>query len=88
MSFLDTFLAGVGFRSSTPEFDPGEEITAFLTDYDHECCLARIGDTVLRVPDATEETVGMQARLRIESFDANDHTGEATVLDVLGEGAV
>lgn len=88
MSFLDSFLAGVGFRSSTPKFDPGEEITAFVTGYDDGCCLARIGDTVLRVPDATEETVGMQARLRIDSFDTNRHTGEATVLDVIDDSAV
>ena len=88
MSFLDSFLAGATFRSNTPKFDSREELTAFLTGYDDEGAIARIGDTVLRVPDAPEEAVGMQARLRVESFDANEHTGEAALLDVLGEGAV
>lgn len=88
MSFLDKFLAGATFRSSTPAFDPGEEITAFVTGYDDGGGIARVGDTVLRIPDADEDVVGMQARLRIESFDANGHTGEATVLDVLDDGAV
>ena len=87
MSLLDKYLAGWGFRTNTPEFEPGEEITAFVTGYDGEAPVVRIGDTVLQVADAPVEAVDARVRLEVESFDASTHTGTATYLERVGESA-
>ncbi|WP_132057706.1 DUF7513 family protein [Halorussus amylolyticus] len=87
MSLLEKYLAGVGFRTNTPAFEPGEEISAFVTGYDGDTPVARIGDTVLRVEGAPADAVDARARLKIESFDATDHTGTATYLERVGESA-
>lgn len=87
MSRLDAFLEGWSFRSNTPTFEEGQELAAFVTGYDAEegVALVRIGDTVLRIPDGSPNLVDTQVRLRIEAFDANDHTGRATVLERISE---
>ena len=80
MSRFDAFTAGWSFRTTTPSFEPGEEITAFVTGYENGSGVARIGDTVLTLTDAAPELVDTQIQLRIEEFDESDHTGRATVL--------
>ncbi|PSP73533.1 hypothetical protein BRC86_08935 [Halobacteriales archaeon QS_3_64_16] len=91
MSRLDAFLKGWSFRSSTPEFEPGQEIAAFVTGRDGRGQVARIGDTILHLDtgdgNGGEDLLDTRVRLRIEDFDANDHTGRATVLERLGEGS-
>jgi hypothetical protein len=87
MSLLEKYLAGWGFRSSKPDFDPGQEITVFVTGYDGDAPVARVGDTVLRIEDAPADVVDTRVRLRVESFDDNDHTGTATYLEYVGESA-
>ena len=87
MSLLDKYFAGLGFRTNTPTFEPGQEITAFVTGYDGDSPVVRIGDTVLRVADAPVEAVDARVRLKVESFDASDHTGTATYLERVGESA-
>ena len=80
MSRFDAFTAGWSFRTTTPSFEAGEEITAFVTGYEDGAGVARIGDTVLTLTDAAPELVDTQVDLRIEEFDDSDHTGRATVL--------
>jgi hypothetical protein len=80
MSRFDAFTAGWSFRTTTPSFEPGEEITAFVTGYENDSGVARIGDTILTLTDAAPELVDTQVQLRIEEFDESDHTGRATVL--------
>jgi hypothetical protein len=87
MSLLEKYLVGVGFRTNTPAFAPGQEISAFVTGYDGDTPVARIGDTVLRIEDAPADAVDARARLRVESFDDGDHTGTATYLERTGESA-
>ena len=87
MSRRRKFFAGFGFRTSKPSFDPGEEITAFVTGHDGESPVARIGDTILTVEGASEEVVDARVRLKVESFDANAHRGTATFLEKVGESA-
>lgn len=87
MSLLDKYLAGVGFRTNTPAFEPGQEITAFVTGYDGDSPVVRIGDTILRVADAPVDAVDARIRLRVESFDASGHTGTATYIERVGESA-
>ncbi|USZ68889.1 hypothetical protein NGM10_03925 [Halorussus salilacus] len=87
MSFLDKYLAGWGFRSHTPSFDPGEEITVFVTGHDGDTPVARVGNTILRVENAPADAVDARVRLRVESFDDDAHTGTATYLERVGESA-
>lgn len=87
MSLKDKYLAGWWFRTNKPSFEPGEEITAFVTGYDGDAPVARIGDTILRVEDAPADAMDTQVRLRVDSFDGNDHEGTATYLETVGESA-
>lgn len=87
MSRLSAFLEGWSFRSNRPTFDPGEEITAFVTGYENGVGIVRIGDTILRLNDATADVVDRKIRLRVEDFDVNDHVGTAILLAELEGGA-
>ena len=89
MSRLDALLAGWGFRTATPSFDPGAEITVFVTGSDEAGPVARVGDSRLRVdgvPDG-ESLVDRKVRLRVESFDDAAHEGRATYVETVGESA-
>ncbi|GAB7012925.1 DUF7513 family protein [Halolamina salina] len=78
MSRLDAFLAGFEFRTATPTYSPGDELTAIVTGRDGDDAVIRIGDTVLRLPGAADDvTVDEEARVRVTSFDEGSATGEA-----------
>ena len=85
MSRLDSFLAGFGFRSSTPSFEAGDEIASFVTGIRDGRAVVRIGDTELLLDgvDAPGALVDERIRLRVESFDEGTNTGEATFLSVV-----
>lgn len=87
MSRRRKFFAGVGFRTNKPSFEDGQEIRAFVTGYDGDSPVARIGDTVLRIDGAPDGSVDTRAKLRVESFDDAEHTGTATYLEYLGESS-
>ena len=87
MSRLSAFLEGWSFRTARPTFEPGEEFTAFVTGYEDGAGIVRVGDTVLRLNDATPAIVDTKVRLRVEEFDGNDHEGSASVLEELEGGA-
>ncbi|GAA0658564.1 DUF7513 family protein [Salarchaeum japonicum] len=84
---LDAFFAGVGFRTATPSFDAGDEFVVVVTGREGDTPVVRIGDSVLRVPDAPRDSVRTKVRVRVESFDDADHTGTATYLETVGETA-
>jgi hypothetical protein len=69
------------FRSSQPEFAPGEEIRAYLTGFDPETGegTVRIGDTVLTVVSASAAQMDQLVELRVESFDVASATGRAAL---------
>ncbi|WP_144901266.1 DUF7513 family protein [Halobellus captivus] len=83
MSRLDMFLAGLRFRSSTPTFEVGDEVPVFVTDRGPSGLRARIGDTVLELPDADQSLFDSKVQIEIESFDEETHRGTARVLEVL-----
>ncbi|MFC7081050.1 DUF7513 family protein [Halorussus caseinilyticus] len=87
MSLREKYLAGLTFRTNKPEFEPGEEISAFVTGYDGDTPVARIGDTILRVEDAPDDALDTRVKLRVEEFDGNDHHGTATYLETVGGSA-
>lgn len=82
MSFREKYLAGWQFRTRTPAFEPGEELTVYVTGQDGETSVARVGDSVLRLADSVPADT--RVRIRVTDFDADTHAGEADVLDVLG----
>lgn len=81
MSRLAAFTEGLEFRTNKPSFDPGTEFRAFVTGYENGTALVRLGDSVLRIPDAPPNLLDTQVPVRVESFDDNDHTGQASLLD-------
>jgi hypothetical protein len=89
VSRLGALFAGWGFRTATPSFDPGAEVTLFVTGADADGPVARVGDTLLRVTGvpADETVVDRKVRLRVESFDDAGHEGRATYLETVGESA-
>jgi hypothetical protein len=86
MSVWEKYTKGWTFRTSRPTFEVGEELDVFVTGFEGETAIVRVGDTILRVPDAPRDALDKRVRLRVESFDDNDHDGTATLLDVVGEG--
>ena len=81
---LGSFLAGVGFRTNTPSFEAGEEITAFVTGVEDGSAVARIGDSKLRVSNAPDGAVDTLVRLRVEGFNDDTHVGQAEYLETVG----
>ena len=87
MSLREKYLAGLTFRTNKPSFEPGEEISAFVTGYHGTTPVARVGDSILRIEGAPDDALDTRVRLRVEEFDDNDHDGTATYLETVGESS-
>ncbi|SDY19486.1 DUF7513 family protein [Halobellus clavatus] len=85
MSRFESLFAGLTFRTSTPAFEVGDEVPAFVTGRGDDGLLVRVGDTVLELPDADPSLLDAKVQIEIESFDARTHRGTARVVDVLEE---
>ncbi|WP_121821883.1 DUF7513 family protein [Halostella salina] len=81
------YFQGWQFRTATPAFDPGAEITVILTGVRDGEVVARVGDSTLVVDGASADHVDKKARIRVSSFDDNDHDGRAELLELVGETA-
>ena len=81
---LGAFLEGLTFRTATPDYAEGETLESYVTGRDPGggVCV-RIGDTVLRLPDADPALVDALVRLRVTSFDAGSHEGTAELVEVV-----
>lgn len=84
---LAKFLTGVGFRTTTPSFDAGDEFVIVVTGTEDGTPIARIGDSKLRIPDAPADSVDMKVRVRVEEFDDTEHVGTAAYLETVGDTA-
>lgn len=87
MSLVRKYLKGWSFRTTHPTFAEGDEISVFITGYENGTPIARVGDTKLRIPNASEDLVDSRVRLRVTQFDENDHVGDAEFLEKVGESA-
>lgn len=87
MSLLGKYLKGWSFRTSRPSFDVDDEIQVFLTGVQDGDVVARVGDTIIRVPDADTAYVDTRCRIRITEFDDGEATGEATFVEKVGGSA-
>ncbi|WP_256299230.1 DUF7513 family protein [Haloarchaeobius salinus] len=85
MSVLSSVLAGIGFRTRTPSFSAGQEVTAFVSGVQDGDALLRIGDSRLTVSGVEDPTTLVDERVlvRVEAFDDTSHTGSAVLVAVL-----
>ncbi|WP_440991279.1 DUF7513 family protein [Haloarchaeobius baliensis] len=85
MSSLSSVFAGIGFRTSTPSFSQGEEVTAFVSGVQDGDAVLRIGDSRLAVSgvDDPADLVDERVRVRVETFDETSHSGTAVLLAVV-----
>jgi hypothetical protein len=89
VSLLDAVTAGLGFRSRTPSFAPGEEFDAVVTGTADGQSVVRIGDSRLRVvgTNGTDQSASVApdtwVRLRVRRFDEESAVGEAELVEVL-----
>ncbi|ELZ99029.1 hypothetical protein C440_01695 [Haloferax mucosum ATCC BAA-1512] len=84
MSRLDKIFAGWTFRTATPEFEPGETITAYVSEHNGSGLSIRVGDSVIRVADGQDAAVEDKVRLKVTSFDSDSHVGTGELVEVLG----
>lgn len=88
MSLLAKYLAGWQFRSTTPTFDVGDEISVFIAETNGDGDgHAYVGDTHLVVENAGPETVEKRVRARVTEFDESTATGRGEFLEVVGESS-
>ena len=81
---LDAFLAGLKFRTGTPDYAEGDTLDAYVTGRDAGGGVrVRIGDTVLRLPDADPALVDALVSIRVTSFDPAAHEGTAELVEVV-----
>lgn len=71
------------FRTARPTFEAGEELNVYLTAFDASSGRgeARIGDSILEVEGARPEQLDKLVTLKVASFDAQAHRGQAQVID-------
>jgi hypothetical protein len=84
---LEKLLAGWTFRTSTPVYEPGEELTAFVTGVNGSTPVVRIGDSIIRLPDTNGDgdLVEKRVTLKVTEFDAQRHEGTGEVLSVVDD---
>ena len=87
MSFVDKYMAGWKFRTTKPDYDPGETIEVMVTSMMDGKAKARIGDSVLRIKEAPDDSLNMRILVEIDEWDSEDHIGEGTYLETIGESA-
>ncbi|WP_193310013.1 hypothetical protein [Halorubrum halophilum] len=87
MSRFEKFLAGLSFRASTPDYEPGDVIEVMVTGVEGGTAVARIGDSVLRIEDAPSDAVNTRVLVDVASWNASDHRGTGTYRETVGESA-
>ena len=81
---LDAFFAGLKFRTGTPDYAEGDTLEVYVTGRDPGGGVrVRVGDTVLRLPDADPALVEALVTVRVTSFDADAHEGTAELVEVV-----
>lgn len=87
MSFVEKYMSGWKFRTRYPAYEPGETIEVMVTGMTDGKANARIGDSILRIKDAPEDSENMRVLVEIDEWDDEDHIGEGTYLETVGESA-
>ncbi|APE95831.1 DUF7513 family protein [Halodesulfurarchaeum formicicum] len=87
MSVLEKWLAGWTFRTAKPDYEPGEKIEVMVTSMQNGKAKARIGDSVLRIKEVPEDGLNTRVMVKVDEWDTEDHIGEGTYLETVGESA-
>ncbi|SEO78502.1 hypothetical protein SAMN04487948_105125 [Halogranum amylolyticum] len=84
---FDKLLAGWTFRTSTPDYAVGDELTVFVTGTNGSTPIVRIGDTVISLLDVEDgrPLVDRRVRIRVTEFDTQRHEGSGELLSVFDE---
>lgn len=87
-SLWKKYLKGWHFRARKPTYVPGDEGVVYVSEYDEEeqRGIIRLGDSRLIV-NAPPQIDHKRVRIRVTDFDEDTHTGEAEVLEIVGEPA-
>lgn len=87
MSIISKYLKGWTFRTSRPDFEPGTEIRVTVNGFDDGRGRARIGDSLLHIDECPEEAVDKRVMVHIDDWDTDNHVGEGTYLETVGEAS-
>jgi hypothetical protein len=87
MSVMEKWLAGWTFRTAKPDYEAGEEIEVMVTSMQGDTAKARIGDSVLRISGAPGDALNTRVLVEVDEWDSEDHIGEGTYLETVGESA-
>lgn len=87
MSLLKKYLAGLRLRTRKPTFEPGTQVSVFVTDQERGDLIARVGDSKIRISDASPEYLNDRVLVEIKEFDGNDHVAEGTFVEKVGESS-
>ncbi|MDR5656912.1 hypothetical protein RH831_06925 [Halodesulfurarchaeum sp. HSR-GB] len=87
MSFVEKYMAGWKLRTAKPDYEPGETIEVMITSMRDGKAKARIGDSILRIKNVPEDGENTRVMVEIEEWDTEDHIGEGTYLETVGESA-
>lgn len=87
MSLLAKYLKGWKFRTGRPTLDPDSTVDVFMSEYDGQRGIARIGDTKLYIQGATAEHKGKKLRVRVDEFDERQSVGRGEFIEVVGRSS-
>jgi hypothetical protein len=84
---FEKIFAGWTFRTNTPSYEPGQTLVAFVTAVESDGARVRVGDTVLKLTETTEDNhdglLDQKVRVEVVTFDDSMNTGTAELLAVL-----
>jgi len=87
MSRFDKFFAGLSFRDSTPDYEPGDVIEVMVTGTEGDGVVARIGNSTLQIEGAPAAAVDTRVLVAVETWDEANHRGTGTYRETVGESA-
>jgi len=87
MSRFDKFFAGLSFRGSTPDYEPGDVVEVMVTGAEGGEAVARIGDSTLRIEGAPTDALNTRVLVAVDTWDEAGHRGTGTYRETVGESA-
>lgn len=67
------------FRTTTPTFEPGQQLELYLTGFDAGCGEARVGDTLIEIEGTSAAQIDFLVKITVQSFDKSTHRGKARI---------
>ncbi len=87
MSIFEKYLAGWTFRTARPNFEPGDEIRVTVNGFEDSRGMARIGDSKLYIDECPEAAVDKRVMVKVDDWNPDEHVGEGTYLETVGQAS-